>query len=206
MACPWYIGVFALGMAAAEVVFAPKTNWNLSPNTYLWIAVATRFPRILTKFVSVQSLGHGVDSWAWYRDVLDGIMIFCVLVYCGLSILRMVDGQRPFLVKLLESRFALFLGAFSYSLYLTHFILLEQLIRLTEYLHTTPFTSLMIRTFVGIPIAVGFAYCFYLLFERPFLASRARLHKETERPPQIDQETPTAIAKVESARGRSNED
>jgi peptidoglycan/LPS O-acetylase OafA/YrhL len=72
------------------------------------------------------------------------------------------------------------IGGFSYSLYLIHAPLLQ--IAWKYVVHPMGFgetTTFLLLVLVGMPLAVGGAYLFFLAFERPFTtaASRARARR-----------------------------
>ena len=65
-------------------------------------------------------------------------------------------------------------GLFSYSLYLTHELVLTHLDHaLSTWLSVSEPTSVLLRCFVLVPVSVGVSWLFFLLFERPFLTPRS---------------------------------
>ena len=71
------------------------------------------------------------------------------------------------------ARALLKVGVFSYSLYLTHELVLSHLDKaLAPWLAVGEPTSLLLRFFVLAPLAVGMSRLFFVVFERPFLTKR----------------------------------
>jgi exopolysaccharide production protein ExoZ len=74
-------------------------------------------------------------------------------------------------VKVLE-----WLGAFSYSLYLSHFFIIpipQQIAKKLGFAGGTYWVSFLAQ----IIVAIAFAYVFHIVFERPFLSSRAKVRE-----------------------------
>jgi peptidoglycan/LPS O-acetylase OafA/YrhL len=183
-ACPWFLGLFAMGMAVASC-FAREPKWS---RTRTWLAGAIG---CTIAYVATKVTLHG--AWyAWTRDVCAGALAACVIGWCATS-LRGEGGRRPLPVRLLEARPCVALGAFSYSLYLTHCAVLQAFAPLTRQLRLTADAALLLRGLVGIPAAVAIAYGLYLAFERPFLARRATIEARTAAPPQATSAAGAAV-------------
>jgi peptidoglycan/LPS O-acetylase OafA/YrhL len=75
------------------------------------------------------------------------------------------------LLRLLESRGAVALGSFSYSLYLTHFPLVALCGRMTRSYEAPAELRLGVMLLLAVGLCVPVAYAFHRLFERPTLAS-----------------------------------
>ncbi len=173
--CPWYVLLFTFGMAAAALSFGPNAPANLTFQTRLQkrALVATL---VFTLGVLV-TLGLGLRWWTanlLYSDLLVGAATAAFLVYAAAS--SRISGARstapPLAVRLLQSRIALGLGAFSYSLYLVHFPLLSLLHSfLRPHFTATPlhlFLKLACLFVLGVPLCLAAAYGFYRVFEKPF--------------------------------------
>jgi len=170
--CPWFLGLFALGMASAfgssAQVPASRQRGAISLDISLgvlsvgclWLAMgcATRQGRQFLLIDPLVGLGTALLLMRWARR-------------------STWDSQRPIppLLPLLGSRFAVWLGSISYSLYLVHYPLLALAdSRLRELgLHDIErFWTLLL---VVSPLVLGVAALFHLVFERPFLHSGAEL-------------------------------
>ena len=90
----------------------------------------------------------------------------CLMIYC--TNFATESKRPPMIVKLLESPIALKLGAFSYSLYLTHGPVTTLVRHFLLNLQLTPIMFAVLIYLVSGGIALVFAYLFYLVFEKPF--------------------------------------
>jgi len=170
--CPWFLGLFALGMASAfgsslHALASRQRGATLLDISLgvlsvgcLWLAMgsATRQGRQFLLIDPLVGLGTALLLTRWARRARS-------------------DSQRPIppLLPLLGSRFAVWLGSISYSLYLVHYPLLALAdSRLRELgLHDIDrFWTLLL---VVSPLVLGGAALFHLVFERPFLHTRSGL-------------------------------
>jgi peptidoglycan/LPS O-acetylase OafA/YrhL len=144
----WYAGLFALGMAAASA-----HRWPRSPRWLIPLGMASCLPFLDGPAVA---------------DIVVGTATAAFLVLAA-------EGRAPeWLVAPFESRMAVLLGTFSYSLYLVHY----------------PFMAWAAATLVGLnlpiearlliligPVTLGcvaLAFVFHLVAERPFMPRDAR--------------------------------
>ena len=167
----WLLGLFAMGMAAASINF-PRQTQQLAER-YPWGVITCCFATLLVGVL----VAFGPDAQKfWPTDMLVGFAASALLVYCTLFRTYQQPRSTPFVLRLLESRALVSLGAFSYSLYLIHGPILAILIFLMHHrLHGNNLFLLMIG--LGLPITLGASYLFYLCFERPFLRTRSALTK-----------------------------
>ena len=177
-ACPWYIGLFALGQLAAVVAVRTVRPGgdNSALNRSLLVWAGCLLPVLVLGFARG---GHGIGA----DTILSAYLIQAAkdgatggLVVCGLLALAPRAGvaggaARPLALRVLEAPRVRKLADFSYSLYLTHCLILGILITVLPLLHTSPLASFALKAFVGIPVAFGFAWVFYRCFERPFVAA-----------------------------------
>jgi peptidoglycan/LPS O-acetylase OafA/YrhL len=176
-ACPWYIGLFALGMAGATMVFSPTSRLIWPPKRFLWLALLLLIPYAATKSIGGSTLSDQVNEFEWVKDVLGGVIAQSFIIYCALSAKSSSDITTPFALRLLKSRPVVLLGTFSYSLYLVHCIVLMEFVEIQKALNLSPMHALLLRAAVGIPSAILFAYLFFLVFERPFLVKRKTIER-----------------------------
>ena len=118
--CPWYAGLFAMGMAGA-VDRRPR------PSAVVRGALAGSCAAILGAVAIVLARSAamaGADATVMLADVLVGVAATGLIVGCARRSERGDAPSRRGILRLLESRAALALGSFSYSLYLVHFPLL----------------------------------------------------------------------------------
>lgn len=166
-ASPWFPGLFAMGMAAAGFNFST----DKAPSTWRRIVTCGWTPACLFLFVPVLQECH-LKLELWVYDVLVGIATASLIAYCA----AFATGEReaahpPSITRLFESAWAVRLGAFSYSLYLTHNPLQTGLLKVAQKHLGSLGSVIAFQLLIGVPLLVAFAYGFHLLFERPFMSS-----------------------------------
>jgi peptidoglycan/LPS O-acetylase OafA/YrhL len=163
-ASPWFIGLFALGMAAADIGFSQKPKLIAIKNSLPWTLLIILFSPIavLTEWNKL-----GLDLWI--SDGFCGLVTACLLIYCTKSIIE--DKKSPIILQLFEHPLIIALGSFSYSLYLTHGVVVTLLGHFLLSRQLTPVNFTVIFYLVAVPTSLAIAYLFYLVFERPFLSS-----------------------------------
>lgn len=171
---PWFLGLFALGMLAADVGFSPRHA-----------AVRDRLPTVpllgatVAAFVAVAAgsyaFGLPFAQVGWVADVLFGLATTIGILWCA----RAASAPaRPLAVRALESAPVAELGWFSYSLYLVHAPILVLVALTTRDLALDPL-GYGVAVTIGIVAAVVGAYAFHLVAERPFMPARPPRHAPT---------------------------
>ena len=146
--CPWYAGLFALGIAAAI-----GRRWPPSPRWLVPLAL------LLCLFLT--------DDLA-VSDAFVGAVTAAFLA-------RLADGEVPgWLVRPLESRPAVVLGAFSYSLYLTHYPVQAWASAALVGLGLSPAVRLLVLLGPVTLLCLAVAYGFHIVAERPFMPGHSR--------------------------------
>jgi peptidoglycan/LPS O-acetylase OafA/YrhL len=168
-ASPHFLGLFALGMIAAEINFSRAEKMA---------ALNRRLPWGWLGALSFAAIGAAstrtIHASVMAKDVLMGFGTAFLIMHCARALSSGLPAQRSPLLRILESRPAVGLGAFSYSLYLVHAPVIASVQPLVRALHLPPMPSLAAMFFLTIPAIVGVTYIFYLLFERPFMADASR--------------------------------
>ncbi len=163
-ACPHYLGLFAMGMLGADIVFnhsdintflRKEISWNLLSIFFMLLALPA-----YNLFMA------GGQSWV-IADLMVGVACMSFLIATTNS------PSHPF-SSALEWKPLAKVGSFSYSLYLIHVPLLQVII---QYL----FKPLNLNSTLGfvvliasIPLVILVSYLFFLLFEKPFLTKRVK--------------------------------
>lgn len=156
----WFLGLFALGMAAAYAL----VNGVVVPR--LGAIVAVVVPGYLLCLAAFNSKAHEYD---WATETGLGVVIALLLLWMGQ---RTMSGQTSSLHAVLESRTLVWVGLWSYSIYLIHSPLLG--LGNLILLETTDLpigSHLALMAAVVLPISLVAAYLFHRLVERRFLTT-----------------------------------
>lgn len=165
-------GVHAHGVAAASALLcliaavAGRRAWMQSGLVVLLPALLY----LASALLPPRWIGYGIGV-----DVLTGVWAMCLLVFLARSLTdptRPVPRAASLLLGLLQSRAAVTLGVFSYSLYLVHDIVMTGFRGLSHRLALPPGALLAVDLGIGVPLALLVSYLFFLVFERPFLTAR----------------------------------
>jgi len=170
-ACPWYLGLFALGMAGTAIAFSPQPTASAWREHLPWGGLAAALFLLLGALIVFLP-----DAWAaglvWEMDELAGTATTC-LILCGTVLVTRPHAARPALLQVLEARQTLWLGAISYSLYLVHYPILNKAAQVLAAKPLPLAERLAIIYLFGAPLAIGLSYLFYLAFEKRFTARPA---------------------------------
>jgi len=166
---PWYLGLFAIGMAFAVCAHSAY----LRSARRAWLPLAGAFWG--ASWLADMGL-RGSNSLVNFRvasgmvvDPLLALALGCVLLHCTAAT---QTGRLSRLRKQLEAPVLLSLGSFSYSLYLIHDPVLSFVHRLWISWGLSAEIRLWLDTLLGVPLAMLCAYGLYRLVERPCLPAR----------------------------------
>ena len=176
VATSWFLGLFALGMSGAALGFDARPRLAALRSRVPWGGVAALL--WLAFLVTAQARESWLATHMWQTDVGVGLACVSLLLFCTRWLTGPAVGPRPVVLRLLESPGAVALGAFSYSLYLTHAPLLALLHLLLRPCRIAPLPLLAVFELVGVPLALLLAYAFHLVFERPFLPGHPRTARQ----------------------------
>lgn len=177
-ASPWYVGLFAMGMAGSAISFSSDPRTQQLYQTLPWGKMAA-FTYGLFFLVAVPLDFyplHGQSAVlcsAVGRDILVGVGTMCLIVFCTRSAHSASlnsAGRLPLALRLLEAPWAIRLGAFSYSLYLVHVPVVLKLGQWSS-AHFSPVKAFAIDL-ACVPLILAAAYLFHLAFERRFMSER----------------------------------
>jgi peptidoglycan/LPS O-acetylase OafA/YrhL len=161
---PWFLALFAMGGIAARRFVRQEG----SAHRALWIV----FGLMVLLGVAVTFAAGSAryyNNWPYF-DLYFGAAT-ALLLYLAASD---ASSRANFLTRLLSFRPLVTVGIFSYSLYLIHMPLLHaHFLLLRHFLNPRPIVMFGLLV-LSIPLIVGWAYLFFLAFERPFLSSRAK--------------------------------
>lgn len=172
-ACPQFVGVFTLGMAAAFWTQLPPSWFLRTP----WNAISVISTGIVIAMVVLRPI--------WWRqhtflvDPLIGVAAVSLIILCRKNI-EQVPAQPSFLLTLLQSSWAVRLGAFSYSLYLMHAPVLGVLQLWLRHMNYPVALQFGVLLFIGTPLSLVVSYVFHIAFERPFMPGRPKTDRQAE--------------------------
>ncbi|MEA5602808.1 acyltransferase [Nostoc sp. UHCC 0252] len=167
---PWLLGIFCLGMAAADIGFSQKPRLVAFRNSLPWGRLAIVFTCVafITEW---RQLGLHI----WINQSFAGLAFACLFVSLTKSI---IEGKQPSLIlQILQHPWAIALGTFSYSLYLMHGPVLVFVRYFLFYLPISPDMFAAASYLVGTIMSLIISYWFYLFFERPFMSSFLKKRK-----------------------------
>ncbi|MCW3100849.1 MAG: acyltransferase [Chthonomonadaceae bacterium] len=177
-ACYWFIGLFALGMAAATINFGSDERYHRLEKRLSWLPLAMVFTAIALLLCAWK--GVRAPGWLLMEDVAAGAATACLLIACTSrlrsrdQISEMAGPEKPdttsHVLRLLSWEPLIKIGAFSYSLYLTHGLVLTVARSVLSRMGIGTIPQLLIQVAVTVPCTILFAYLFSLCFERPFLS------------------------------------
>jgi peptidoglycan/LPS O-acetylase OafA/YrhL len=105
-------------------------------------------------------------------ELLVSILMVLIMIDCA-SCLIANQADRPAVLALLESKWVVRLGTFSYSLYLIHLPILGLVELLLSGVHS-PVVKFFGLLLLGVPLALLASYGFHRLFEKPFMSEQTK--------------------------------
>ena len=168
---PWYVGLFALGMAAAVVSSTEEyQDWRARTAAIRNVLLSV----MALGFVALVNLAPGwLDlKYYWISDPAIGLTTSLLILACAD---RSAGAPLvPGITRGLESRAAMWLGAVSYSLYLVHYPVLKKMRDVLDQHHVSRHGDIAAIFLIGIPLSLGLTYIFHRIFERPFMSGRSK--------------------------------
>jgi peptidoglycan/LPS O-acetylase OafA/YrhL len=162
---PWYLGLFAMGGAAAVQGSRGISGRLVAWCRPLWV-VSWALPALLIVW--------GGNSFYKQNVAYIGVLIGFATALTLFVMFREVSERRSSgVTRLLSWDPLVRIGGFSYSLYLVHAPLLHLIDRIfTATIGPRP-EYMFVLLVVTSPLIVGAAYLFFLAFEKPFLTRKA---------------------------------
>jgi peptidoglycan/LPS O-acetylase OafA/YrhL len=160
----WLLGQFGMGCAAAAISFSARSldkrlkdlPWGLLTALTLALLLIINFLPQLEKYWQAQA-------------ILSGVPAACMLVWCQK---RGTDSATAGpIIGFFQNRFALWLGKISYSLYLTH-ILVVMLVSSYAPRELSWTSRLVVYMVADTLLALGLATVFHQVVERHFLNTK----------------------------------
>jgi peptidoglycan/LPS O-acetylase OafA/YrhL len=153
---------FVLGMLGVTIVFSPDKTWQSLRQRFPWYFMAGGLVLLIIFFCYLWGFDTAEERFA----VLDTLCAFATM-----SLL--VGASRPGSNRIrdfLSLKPLLFIGSFSYSLYLIHAPLLQVLWQYAMHPFNLEKTvEFLLLLLIGTPLIMSASYIFFLGCERPFL-------------------------------------
>ena len=164
---PWFIVVFALGMAAASLenrafpVFARIER--AVPWGTVWLLAS------IAGIALTWAEGPDPPYWrCWPSVMVLGLAFAALVIYLRGERRGLPARLANPLVRFLETPALGLLGRFSFSVYLTHFPVYRLLLALVAGRTDSAWVEGALGYFLFTPICLAVAYAFHVWFERPF--------------------------------------
>ena len=174
---PAFLFLFSVGVAGAVLGFSahPRAAALRARVPWGWLALGS-----LALYAAGVLWQPTYDTFYSTRMmVLAGIMTFCLLAHCTRSALA-GDPRDPGALNFFRAPALLWLGACSYSLYLTHAPVLALATLALRHWQVPGPVALGVQFLVAVPVAALLGYGFHLVFERPFMPGRPRTERQAE--------------------------
>lgn len=158
---PQFLALFALGVLAVQIGRGDRAARLRRPVAAVGLGAAVVF----VLFAYAQGSEWVVDHF-FFMDLVFGLAVACWLtvMYAGGA-----GGAR----WALSSRAGLWLGVFSYSIYLAHAPVVGVISQyVLDPMALPPLASFGVFLAVGLPVVLAVCYGFHVLFEAPFLRRR----------------------------------
>lgn len=180
VARPWFIGLFALGMAAAVMNFSKLPSLTALRERTPWGIMTLMLTLLLLAFNVVGRLRMWWWAQLWFAETHIGLLTACLIIYCTCALTQPTMEAKPAIVRLLQAKPSVALGVFSYSIYLVHAPILALYNALIFPLPLSPTLRWASMLLVGVPLAIGVSYLFHLVCERRFMPGHPRTQKKAE--------------------------
>jgi peptidoglycan/LPS O-acetylase OafA/YrhL len=159
-----YVALFSLGMFGAWVSFSAARQAGIYRDRWPW-QVGLIFFAALTLITTALADPRTDAKKYLLLDIPMGLFIMALLVTTA----RKSMGS---LARFLSAKALVFIGAFSYSLYLIHAPLIQLIWQYgLRPLHLGEFLTFVVLLGAGVPVISGISYVFFLFAERPFLSA-----------------------------------
>jgi peptidoglycan/LPS O-acetylase OafA/YrhL len=163
-ASPWFVGSFALGMLGAAIGFSPTYQDSWLRTRAPWATLATLGFAAITTLVATGR----ADSWSTpVIDLIVSLFAFSLINACT-ERCNWHQGKRSLLLRVFSAPSAVYLGGFSYSLYLIQHPVLRLGEKLVPHFTSDRDLNIQLQLVIVAPITIAVGWLFAELFERPF--------------------------------------
>jgi peptidoglycan/LPS O-acetylase OafA/YrhL len=164
-AAPWFLGLFAFGMAAAV---RERSGRGYERRFYGWLAAIlfAAYAAVTLAFSYGQFRFLTPNGWEgitvhWFFDSWIALAAACLLIFASAA-----DGH--WLLKCLSGRWLVGIGTISYSVYLVHDPLLAMMKIGLDRAGLGEYEQFVCYLVIGVPAVLGISWVFHCIFEKPF--------------------------------------
>ena len=173
----WYLGLFAMGMLGAVVCFPRTPLEHRLQTNFAWGRISAILFSVIVPLLIVKP--GWCDRHNWIVDPVIGFATTCGIISCARYKQAGNKATCPLLLCVLENHHLVFLGLFSFSLYLIHYPILVIGYAMLYSRSYTPALNLLSMLFLVVPISIGISHCFHRVFERPAMGLLAANRNQT---------------------------
>jgi len=167
----WYVCLFGMGALAASAGQEQQREGCSSAGSWIWRGAVLASVGVAVALCV--AWGPYPDGW---RTIVEDLAIG---VATGVMLVMMARSERCWPRRVVERKWIVFVGLFSYSLYLIHAPLLQVIWQYgIRPLHVRATVAFGLLIGVGMPVIVGVTYLFYLGFERRFAMPPGKMREK----------------------------
>jgi peptidoglycan/LPS O-acetylase OafA/YrhL len=160
-----FIAQFGFGMLAAQIAFG-DARWTRYRDRFPWLTAATIYVAVCCS-LSYFHFNAGLETMDWVIGPATAVLL--------VSLCR--QDANP-LRRLLSLKPLVWIGTFSYSVYLIHAPLVQALWQYgARPLHLSQNQTFAILASAGLPLIIMISYLFFWVAEKPFLNTPATTRK-----------------------------
>jgi peptidoglycan/LPS O-acetylase OafA/YrhL len=167
--CFWYLGLFALGYAAANVSVdrRPHMRERFMRWPWGWLALGSAL-LVMVEVVAAppRDMLHGSR---WLADIFLGLAVAAQFTADARA---REQGRSTWCERFFSLRPLLFLGTFSYSFYLVHFPIIDFVASFSRAAWSDAQVAALCAA--GLLVSLAVAYIFYVAIERPCMTAYRR--------------------------------
>ncbi len=175
-ACPWYLFLFGMGMAATDIAMRPARFKWLLPLLFPFAVICLAW--MLHQW-PITAAGEGRSPYLPHLPLIDAAVGAVTAFALMLLSEQSARQNRSLPIKILSWKPLVFVGTIGYSIYLIHITVIFEIKHLLIshlHLHSNPAIIA-----ADLAVTVGVAYLFHLAFERPFMSKAGKPAPRTER-------------------------
>jgi peptidoglycan/LPS O-acetylase OafA/YrhL len=165
----WYIILFTLGMIGAVIGFSKKPSLVNLKERFPWDLVTSLLGGIWISLVIANAFNL-VEVNIIFDDLLLGVVATGLIISCTRFLSEGTKTHFQGILQILEGRWLIKLGGFSYSLYLIHTITMAVLQLALKDVTRTPLVNFLLLSVLGLPLCLLSAYIFHIIFEKRFMS------------------------------------